>query len=195
MSQRADLENCSEVRDRIEAWLDGDLDALEAANLAAHVDLCPSCQIAKREAEELISALRSLPEYGIPERVIQGVRDRTVRGPFFRLQEALQGVVLRPVPALAAVAAIVLMVVVLAPWRIPSSSQYTDHEITRAAKETKLALALVGSAARRAEASLADKVLREGVAAETVRGIDRSLKIIGGAASAAADLPATPRPH
>jgi hypothetical protein len=98
---------------------------------------------------------------------------------------------------LAAAAAVVLVVVVFGPWQSPSSSDYGESEIARAAEETRLAIALVGSVARRGEASLADKVLRDGVAIETVRGINRSLQIIGEAAAsaAAADVPATPLTH
>lgn len=195
MSQRADFDRCSEVLDRLDAWIDGDLDEPEAAGIAAHVDRCHPCQTAKREAEELISALRSLPEFEIPDRVLQSVHDRATPGLVSRLGEALRGSILRPVPALAAVATVILAIAVLSPWRSLTTPEYTDHEITRAAEETRLALALVGSVARRGEASIADKVLRDGVAAETVRGINRSLQIIGGAAAAAADMPATPLPH
>jgi hypothetical protein len=195
MSQRVDLDRCSEVLDRLDAWIDGDLDATEADGIATHVDCCNSCQIAKREAEELISALRSLPEFEIPERMLQSVRGRAAQGFVSRLGEALRGSILRPMPALAAAATVVLAFVVLFPWRSPTVPEYADHEITRAAEETKLALAYVGGVARRAEIRVTERVLEEGVAAQTVRGISRSMKIIGGAATAAADMPATPLPH
>jgi anti-sigma factor RsiW len=195
MSQHADLDRCSDVLDRLEAWVDGDLDVAEAAEVTEHVGRCHSCRAAKREAEELVGALRSLPEYEIPDRVLRGVRARTASRPLSRLQDALRGSLFRPVPALAAAAAVVLMVVVLLPWRSPSTPEIAELEITRATEETKLALALVGSVARRGEARIAGKILGEGVAAETVRGINRSLQIIGGAVAAKADLPATPLPH
>jgi anti-sigma factor RsiW len=195
MSQHADVDRCSEVLDRLDAWIEGDLDTSEAAEFAAHVDCCRSCQIAKGDAEELISALRSLPEFDIPERVVQAARDRATTGLANRLGEAWRGSIIRPMPALAAVATIVLLVVVLSPWPGPTTQQPVDYEIRRATEETKLALALVENVARRAQLSVAESILENGVAAQTVRGINRSLQIIGGAATAATAVPATPQPH
>jgi anti-sigma factor RsiW len=195
MSQRADLDRCSAVLGRLDVWIDGDLDTTEAAQIAAHVESCPSCQAARRDAEELITALRSLPEFEIPERVVQSARDRAALGLVSRVREAWRGSNFRPMPVLAAVATVVLLVVVFSPWRGPSAPHLVDQEITRATEETKMALALVGSVTRKAELSIAESILEDGVAAQTVRGINRSLQIIGGAATAAAAVPATPRPH
>jgi anti-sigma factor RsiW len=195
MSQRADLDRCSEVLDRLDAWIDGDIDTSEADAIAAHVDCCQSCQTAKRDAEELIIALRSLPEFDIPDRVVRSARNRATPSLVSRAGEAWRGSIFRPMPALAAVATVVLLVVVFSPWRGPTTPQLVDHEITRATEETKLALALVGSVTRKAELSVAESILEDGVAAQTVRGINRSLQIIGGAATAAAGVPATPLPH
>ena len=73
MSRRADFESCSAVLERLEAWVDGELDADEAAGLELHIEGCPSCRFAKSEAEELVAELRSLPEFEIPAHVLQSV--------------------------------------------------------------------------------------------------------------------------
>lgn len=194
MSQRAELERCRAVLDRIEAWIDGDLDGRDVEWITAHVGECSSCRTAKREAEEMVSALRSLPDFEIPEQLIQRVRDRARPGPASRFVEVLRRPMLSPLPALATAAAVALVVAVLSPWRGPNPPQFPDHEVVRAAEETRLAVALVGSVVRRGELSVTDRILKDSSAVHTVRGVHRSLQIIGGAAAAAADLPATPLP-
>jgi len=137
--------------------------------------------------------LRALPEFDLPERVLQAVREKTRPTLAQRLRSFFDDLVSRPVPALAAVAAVVLVVLVLSPSPRPTEPEYTDQEVARAVAETRLALAYVGSIAQRAELRVKERVLNEGAAAQTVRGVRRSLRVIGEAGVATADLPATPR--
>ena len=195
MSQRADLDNCESILIRLDALIDGDLDDAEAAAVKAHLDQCESCQAEQQLAEAVVAELRALPEFDIPERVLQTVRRKTHPALAERIRTFLEDSMLRPVPAVAALATVVLMVLVLSPWSGPTDPQYTDQEVARAAAETRLALAYVGSIAQRAELRVKERVFDEGAAAETVRGVRHSLQIIGEAGAAAADLPATPRPQ
>jgi anti-sigma factor RsiW len=195
MSQHADPEHCAEVLECLDAWIDGDLSDAEAAAVTAHVDQCEPCQAELQLAETVAAELRGLPEFDLPERVLQMVRGRTRPTPAERLGAFFGDSVPRPVPAIAAVATVVVMVLVLSPWRGPNEPQYTDQEVARAAAETRLALAYVGSIAQRAELRVKARVLDEGVAAQTVRGVRRSLRIIGGVGTEESDLPTTPRPQ
>ena len=195
MSQRADHESCAKVLEMLDAWIDGDLDDAEATAVKAHLDQCESCQAEQKLAETVVAELRALPEFDVPERVVKTVRHKT-RATLAEGLRALFGVfVSRPLPTLAAVAAVALMIVVLFPSPRPTEPQYTDQEVARAVAETRLALAYVGSIAQRAELRVKEKVLKEGPAAQTVSGVRRSLRVIGEAASTTVDLPATPGPQ
>jgi anti-sigma factor RsiW len=195
MSQRADRGRCAEILELLDAWADGDLDEVEAAAVRAHVDECRSCHEELKLAETVVAELRALPEFDVPDGVLRTVRNTIGPTAANRFRMFFKGSTFRPVPVLAAVATVVLMVLVLSPWRRPSVPQYTDQEIERAAAETRLALAYVGSIAQRAELRVKERVLDEGTTARTVRGVRRSLQLIGEAGAAAADLPATPRPQ
>ena len=193
MSQHAEHDRCAQVLELLEAWIDGDLDEAEAAAVKAHVDQCESCRAEQQLAEAVVVELRALPEFDLPERVLQAVREKTRPTLAQRLRSFFDDLVSRPVPALAAVAAVVLVVLVLSPSPRPTEPEYTDQEVARAVAETRLALAYVGSIAQRAELRVKERVLNEGAAAQTVRGVRRSLRVIGEAGVATADLPATPR--
>ena len=193
MSQQAESDRCAHVLDLLEAWIDGDLDDADAAAVRAHVEQCESCQTEQKLAETVVAELRALPEFDVPEKVLQTVRKRTRLTFAERLEIFVEPFKPRRVPALAAVAAVVVLVVVLSPWRRPPEVQYTDQEVARAVAETRVALACVANIAQRAELRVKEKVLKEGAAAQTVSGVRRSLRVIGEAGAATADLPATPR--
>jgi len=195
MLQHVDGQSCADVLDRLDAWVDGDLVESEAASVEAHFDRCASCSAARRMAADLAMELRSLPTFEVPERVLHAVRMKARPSPWERLKSYRNGFLLRPVTAVAVLAVVVLVVVAISPWRGRGGHQYTGQEIERAAEETKLALAYVGSITRRAELRVKEKIFDEGIAAQTVSGVRQSLKIIGGAAAATADMPATPLPH
>lgn len=195
MSQHPDVRSCADVLDRLEAWIDGDLENGEAAAVKAHIDRCESCRAELQLAEAVVVELRALPEFDAPERVLRAVRNETRVTLAEKLRVFFGNVVIRPAPAIAAAAAVVLVVLVLSPSPRPTEPEYTDQEVARAVAETRLALAYVGSVAQRAELRVKKRVLNEGAAAQTVRGVRRSLRVIGEAGAATADLPATPRPQ
>ena len=193
MSQCADFECCADVLERLEEWIDGDLDGDEAAAVTVHIDHCKSCRTELKLAEVVVAELRSMPDFDIPERVMQRVRFKTRPTLLERFRVFLENFRIRPVPAFAAIAAVALMIFVVSPWPRPTEPQYTDQEVARAVAETRLALAYVGRVAQRAELRVKQRVLDEGVAAQTVRGVRHSLQVIGEAGAANADPEATPR--
>ena len=194
MSQFADLECCPAVLERLDAWIDGDLNGDDAAAVKVHVDQCELCRAEQQLAEAVVAELHSMPEFDVPERVMQTVRKETRPTPVERFRAFVEDHRIQPVPVFAVFAAVVLMVLVFSPWRRTAEPQYTDQEIARAVAETRLAIAYVGNVAQRAELRVKARVLDHGAAAQTVRRVRRSLQIIGEAGAASADLPATPRP-
>ena len=185
MSRPVDV-TCADVLDRIEAWIDGDLEPKEAGVLEAHVERCPECEAERRLADEIRAGLRGLPELDVPDRVIKAVRDQTAPTIGERARGLLDTIVARPVPAVAAVAAIVLFMFAIGPLRQSETPpRYSAEEVERAAEETKLALAYVGSIARYAERQARHKVLSDDAVSGTLREISRSIKWTGAAVSSA----------
>ena len=185
MSRPVDV-TCADVLDRIEAWIDGDLEAGEAGVLEAHVERCAACNEERRLADEIHAGLRGLPEFDLPDRVIKAVRDETTPTIGERARGLLDAIVSRPVPAVAAVAAIVLFMLAVVPWRQSETPpRYSAEEVERAAEETKLALTYVGAIARYAERQARHKVLSDEAVSGTLRDISRSIEWTGAAVSSA----------
>jgi anti-sigma factor (TIGR02949 family) len=66
---------CDEVRERLSAWLDGELAAEERQEIAAHLEVCPGCQEEMAMFSRLDAALGTL-EAPIPVELTQRVLDR-----------------------------------------------------------------------------------------------------------------------
>jgi anti-sigma factor RsiW len=194
MPQHPEFHDCDGVLNRLDAWIDGDLDRAEAIGIEAHLERCPACQAERRLAEQMLTELRAMPDFGVPERVLQAVERKTRPRWVETIRSSLPSEVRRRLPAAAAFAAVVLAVVLVAPWDWRRGPEYSDEEIQRAAAETRLALAYIGSITRRAERRVKEKVLEEGAAAKAVRDVNRTFQIIGGMGAGAATPPATPYP-
>jgi hypothetical protein len=82
----------------------------------------------------------------------------------------------RPAAAVAAVAAVVLLALAVAPERRAPPPKPTAAEVERVTAETRLALAYLGSAARRAEARLKTRVAGDRAVAATMNGVSSSLR-------------------
>jgi predicted anti-sigma-YlaC factor YlaD len=179
MSQPADGLSCAVVVDLLEEWIDGELAGTDAAAIEAHLERCASCSEERTLAEQVREGLRSLPELDTPPRVLEAVRSAARPRSAERLRSLFEKLASRPVPALAAVAATVLLVLAVLPWRDRSAPQYTEDEIRRAAVETKIALAYVGEISHRAERKVRHVIDEKAVDA-AARGISRSLEWTGG---------------
>jgi anti-sigma factor RsiW len=185
MSKPVDV-TCADVLDRLDAWIDGDLEPAEAGVLEAHMERCTACEAERRLAEEIRATLRGLPELELPDRVMKVVRAETAPTIGERVRGLLDTIGARPVPAGAAVAAIVLFIFAVVPLRQSETPpRYSAEEVERAAEETKLALAYVGGIARYAERQARHKVLSDDAVSGTLREISRSIEWTGAAVSSA----------
>lgn len=170
MPQSFEPLRCDQACDRLEAWIDGDLDRQAADEVRRHVEGCPSCRRELELAEEVRATLRDLPGFEPPARVLQAVRSATVEQP-----APIVGWT-RPVAAVTAVAAAVLLALSLAPERKASTPQTNAAEVERVTAETRLALAYLGSAARRAEARVKSSVIEDRAVVATLNGVSTSLR-------------------
>ncbi|MDX1443384.1 MAG: zf-HC2 domain-containing protein [Gammaproteobacteria bacterium] len=60
--------NCEMAQQRLDEWLDGELDAAEAAEVAAHVEACEACAAERDAQQRLMSRLAALPTERQPSR-------------------------------------------------------------------------------------------------------------------------------
>ena len=171
MPQSFEPLNCDQACDRLEAWIDGDLDRQAADEVRCHVEGCPSCGRELELAEAVRTTLRDLAGFELPARVLQAVRSATVAEPTPAAKWWA-----RPVAAVTAVAAASLLVLVLAPERNTSPPQANAAEVERVTAETRLALAYLGSAARRAEARVKSSVVDDRAVVATLNGVSTSLR-------------------
>lgn len=195
MSQRVDIAGCAEVLERLDAWVDGELDEALAAAVAAHIDDCESCRREWLLAQEVVEELRAMQRFELPQRVLAAAHAENTGTVMPRPAAFFDGVLRRPLPTLAAVAVVVVMVVLAIPWRTAPRAQYSDREVSRAASDVRLAFAYVDAISRRAEVRIRAKVFDQDVAAQTVRGVRRSFQMIGGVGGIATSPPATPQPR
>ena len=52
--------NCQQIRERLDHYLDGDLDLTEEAELHAHLDHCNECRARLQHAEEILAGLKAV---------------------------------------------------------------------------------------------------------------------------------------
>jgi len=186
MSRCVERFSCAEVHDRLDAWIDGDLETAEADAVETHVEHCAACDTERRLAEEIWTELSELPELDPPDRVMEVVRGETAPTIGERARGLLDAIFARPAPAVAAIAAIAVLMLAIVPLRQSETPpRYSVEEVERAAEETKLALAYVGGIARYAERQARQKVLSDDAVSGTLREIARSIEWTGAAVSSA----------
>ncbi len=174
MTER-DTSVCEPCESAIEASLDGDLEPARFAAFEAHLTKCAACAEELARASRLRDHLRALPRLDAPRPVVAAVLESArseaeTRG---RRRAGWLGP-LRARPALAVVAAVVLLAIALVtsldrtrePSGVVASS---DPEVMRATLETKLALAHFARANRRVGRGLSEDLLRERVVRPAVR--------------------------
>jgi anti-sigma factor RsiW len=184
----ADDVACADVRDRLEALIDGDLDPAEAVSMTAHLERCQQCRAERRRAVEVRAALRALPVFDPPPRVAAAVM-AAVRDDAGTKRSGLP-VWLRARPALVAAAlAAALLVIVLEPFREPPRPKPAPVDAQRAVADTRLALAVLADVTRRSEGRVRERLVGGTAVQSTVRGLSRSLRWIhrSGAAASAPD--------
>jgi anti-sigma factor (TIGR02949 family) len=171
---------CAWARERMEAWLDGELPAAEAERFARHLDGCGACAREAALARHVVSELRALPPLACPETIMARVEARRSRGapaprPLARLRGWLDervAVLARPAMATMLVALAAISVFVLTQRdRLPGGAgDYTRAEVETARAEVMVAFAYVGKYSR-----MTGSILREEMDQGLVKSMDRAM--------------------
>lgn len=73
MPDRSETMNCESALDRLEAYVDGDLEDPRRLAIATHLESCPSCAAEHRLAVAVQTGLRQLPELDPPVDLIADI--------------------------------------------------------------------------------------------------------------------------
>lgn len=167
---------CEEVIDRMEAWLDGDLDEAEAVRIRHHIDACPECRAERRFAEDVQDQLGGLPSFDIPSHVLDAVAKQTGGEPG---SKSTAGWIPRwtsgRVAAAAAIGAIALLIALIVPEVRRPSPRLSAEEVEAVADQTRLALAYLSDLTKRAEAQAASRIFEDRVAISRLTSMSRTL--------------------
>jgi anti-sigma factor RsiW len=158
---------CEDALDLIEPLLDDELEAPAAERLRNHLEGCPSCSREAAAARQLLTELRSLPEFDPPARVLERLQAATERSTLFSLANHRN----RKMAWLAAAAALVLAVGALTIDR--RQPDPTDAEALRAAAEVTFAIAYVGAITQRANRAIRNEVIDHRVVPVAARALAR----------------------
>ena len=74
--------DCQETRNRLDAWVDGELSAEAAERIVYHLNVCPTCRHSAEELRQMVAALDHLPHLKKARRNI--VRFLSTNGPVDR---------------------------------------------------------------------------------------------------------------
>ncbi|MCK0196629.1 anti-sigma factor [Ancylobacter sp. 6x-1] len=72
-------DNCASMHLLIQADVDGELEPAEAARVAAHLEICPSCARLQQRLLSLSSRMHGLPRHRAPELLREAVRTRLAK--------------------------------------------------------------------------------------------------------------------
>lgn len=172
MSPTVEDARCNEVLDRLEAFIDEQVDDAESAAIERHLECCDTCARELEHALETVAALRALPELEVPPRVMESTRTAIeVHDPAAGAapRNRLRG------RWLAAAAAIVIGILGTVSV-VRDQTEPTGAEALRAAADVQLALATIRDISLRANQMVQARVIQEGAIPQSIRGFARSLE-------------------
>ena len=164
--------NCEWVLERIEPYLDGELDGGEVSGLEAHLEQCAACAGELRLAGQVRDGLRELPLLACPEGVVDRVQERIREARWNRLREWIAGwwsPAWRPIGAVAVGVALLIGATTVYQQREQGPS---PEEVALAERQVKWTLAYLGQVGQRTGMTVRDQVIRE----RLVEPLEQSVK-------------------
>ena len=174
MSEDRARASCAAVSERIEAYLDAELDAASAERLESHAATCVSCRRELEHARLVLGELRGLPLVECPPRVSEAVlaqvRERAAAQSGASVAPPAAGLpswwALAAAALIALAAGIAALTLPFADRRVEAperSAVYTQAELEQAEQDLRFALAYFGGIARKAGMTLRDDVIADRV--------------------------------
>ncbi len=170
--------SCEAALEQLEAFVDGDLAAVEAAVVEAHLSGCGDCTAEHALALAVRRELRAFPELDAPSAVLAEISRGAERARFRRRVRVWQ----RPVRTRAVAAVFAALVIGAGLWWGRLLQAPVEHPpladaaaVAQATEEARYALAYLTRVHRRAGLKLRDDLFVERVARPSARSLARSL--------------------
>lgn len=173
MSRKDIPDACLNVGEKIESYLNGELTAVEQAEIAAHLASCPECRADLAFAQRIADTLHSLPQERCPDRVIERVYERVVP-PRSTFRDRWRVPTWRPV-LIGSCAALLLAVTALIGQKEMTTPRYAEADIRAAEREARWALAYIGLLGERTGKTVKSSVIDERIILPVVRTLEKSL--------------------
>lgn len=163
--------NCTEIRDRFDAYLAGEIGESERALVESHIAECSDCAAELELASRLDSGLTALPLESCPPSVTNAVlahakaNPHPVRRPWWWMNWR---------PALAGAVAMALLIITgyIGQNGKVAAPQYTRAELEQAREQAKWTLVFINQLSRQTATDLKRDVLEPEVSERLLRVID-----------------------
>ena len=170
--------SCDAVRDRIDAYLDGELDSAGCAALEQHCAACRPCGRELALARRVHAELRSLPVLSAPERTIAAAEREIATSNVVQLRVPARRRRTRTLLAAAAVVVAAASVWFAMHSRTAPPPGYSDAEIRQASEELALAFGYVDHYSNQAAAIIENDVIQRRVAPRIGRALNTSREAV-----------------
>jgi anti-sigma factor RsiW len=174
---------CFLTLERIEGYLDDDLEAPERVEFECHVAACSACREELDLARRMLREIRGLPQKECPDGVVEKVfaaaepDGRRPAGFSLRGLFGWRAWSLQPVAVTVVILMVLASTILIGRIRNGSNSASpTPSEIARAEAELRWTIALVGDVGRRTGFTVRDDVLGKRVLEPTRRAVNTVFK-------------------
>jgi anti-sigma factor RsiW len=166
--------SCVWVEERIDSYLDGDLDTNEIAGLEDHLGMCAHCRSEVALARSVLEGLHDLPQMtcpdGVRERVLERARtaERSRGSLVARLRAGMAGLGgIRLRPALAGVMAIIIVVASIVAVRVNRTVEhFSPEQVENAESVLRWTFAYMNEVGRKSGYAARDGIVEASVTAE-----------------------------
>lgn len=163
---KSSYETCGWVDERIELFVDGDLDATATARLQAHIASCARCRQELDAARQVQHQLRELPVFDCPDETVDTAlrRASTPSGAGLTgwIRGAMSGVSWRP--ALAGVLGVLIVISLAVTLRFQRAlDRFSPEQIEQAETALRWTFAYVNEVGRKSGYAVRDEVIGAGV--------------------------------
>ena len=166
--------NCRWTRERIDRFLDADLDGRDLVTFQGHVDVCSGCRRELARAETVLRELHALPDLHCPDEVVECALAAAEAGPATREPAERRSPAWWPFPVFrpALAGALVLGLALSALWVANRPrSDFTPADVANAEAELKMTLAYLDDISRRSSMTAMDKAFQTGTVGPLRRAV------------------------
>lgn len=171
--------NCRWTRERIDRFLDVELDGGDLVTFQSHVDVCAKCRRELARAEIVLHELHALPDLHCPDEVVDRALAAAEAEPVARQRAQRRSPAWWPFPVFrpALAGALVLALVLSGLWVANRSrSDFTPADVAAAESELKWTMAYLEDISRRSSMNAMDKAFQTGMVGPLRRAVDATFE-------------------